>query len=116
MGAQDNDSALFVYGSLLDEKHRREILGRDAIARPARLDGFERRRGRYFHIVARAGAQAAGLLLSGLEARDFARLDRYEDVPRLYTRERVEVIDNDGSAVRCWVYMPTAALLEGAAG
>jgi hypothetical protein len=28
-------------------------------------------------------------------------------VPRLYTRERIEVVAVDGHAVGCWVYLPT---------
>jgi gamma-glutamylcyclotransferase (GGCT)/AIG2-like uncharacterized protein YtfP len=114
MSTREIDSALFVYGSLLDARHRREILGRDVNAAPTRLEGFERRHGRYFYVVPHAGAQTPGLLLCGLEPRDFTRLDRYEDMPRLYTRERIEVIGEDGGALRCWIYLPTAALLDGA--
>ncbi len=114
MSAHEVDSALFVYGSLLSARHRRRILARDVSAAPTRLEGFERRRARYFYIVQRAGAHTPGLLLSGLEAGDFTRLDRYEDVPRLYTRERVEVTVEDGATLRCWIYMPTEALLDGA--
>lgn len=112
MKDEKSDSALFVYGSLLDAAHRAEILGREAVAAPARLAGYERRRGRHFYLIARAGAETAGLMLSGLDARDFAVLDRYEEVPRLYTRERVAVVGAAGGALECWVYLPTAALLE----
>jgi gamma-glutamylcyclotransferase (GGCT)/AIG2-like uncharacterized protein YtfP len=109
----DGDVALFVYGSLLDAAHRAALLGREVAAAPARLAGYERRRARYFHIVAHAGAETAGLVLSGLSERDFAVLDRYEEVPRLYTRARIEVADvSSGRTLRCWVYLPTAASLE----
>jgi hypothetical protein len=53
----DGDGALFVYGSLLDAAHRAALLGREVAAAPARLEGYERRRGRYFYIVARAGVE-----------------------------------------------------------
>jgi gamma-glutamylcyclotransferase (GGCT)/AIG2-like uncharacterized protein YtfP len=104
--------ALFVYGSLLDEARRVEILGRKVATAPARLAGYERRRGRYFYIVERPGAETAGLVLSGLGERDFAVLDRYEEVPRLYTRTKVEAAGCGGAALRCWVYLPVPALLE----
>jgi len=108
----DGDGALFVYGSLLDAAHRTALLGREVAAAPARLEGYERRRGRYFYIVERAGAETAGLVLSGLGERDFAVLDRYEEVPRLYTRTSIEVADGAGGPLRCWVYLPTPALPE----
>jgi gamma-glutamylcyclotransferase (GGCT)/AIG2-like uncharacterized protein YtfP len=107
----DGEDALFVYGSLLDAAHRTSLLGREVAASPARLDGYQRRRGRYFYIVRNAGAETPGLVLSGLGERDFAVLDRYEAVPRLYTREKIEVAHAAGGAARrCWVYLPTARL------
>jgi gamma-glutamylcyclotransferase (GGCT)/AIG2-like uncharacterized protein YtfP len=108
----DGDGDLFVYGSLLDASHRAALLGREVAAAPARMAGYERRRGRYFYIVERAGVETAGLVLSRLGERDFAVLDRYEEVPRLYTRVKVEVTDAGGAALRCWVYLPTPALLR----
>lgn len=81
----NSDGALFIYGSLLDEAHRTALLGREVVATQAQLEGYERRRGRYFYIVERAGVETPGLVLSGLGERDFAVLDRYEEVPRLYT-------------------------------
>ncbi|MGZ6242602.1 MAG: gamma-glutamylcyclotransferase family protein [Candidatus Binataceae bacterium] len=103
-----NQGALFVYGSLLDEAHRTALLGREVACAPARLGGYERRRGRYFYIVARAGVEVAGVVLNGLGERDFTVLDRYEEVPRLYTRVKIEVAAAGGVALRCWVYLPHA--------
>lgn len=108
---EDGDRALFVYGSLLDAAHRAALIGREVGAAPARLEGYERRRGRYFYIVERAGAETSGLVLSGLGERDFAALDRYEEVPHLYTRVKIKVTHAGGAALRCWVYLPTPALL-----
>src|SRR4029077_11473192 len=88
----ESDGALFVYGSLLDAAHRATLLGREVAAAPARFEGYERRRGRYLYILVRAGGHAPGPVLSGLVERDFAVLDRYEEVPRLYTRVKVEVM------------------------
>jgi gamma-glutamylcyclotransferase (GGCT)/AIG2-like uncharacterized protein YtfP len=113
MSATEVDcGTLFVYGSLLDEARRAELLGRKVAATPARLVGYERRRGRYFYIVEHVGAETTGLVLSGLGERDFALLDRYEEVPRLYTRAKTEAVGASGAALRCWVYLPTPALLE----
>ena len=111
----DENSALFAYGSLVDGPLRERVIGRPLEGIAARLPGYERRRGRYFYVVAREGGQTEGLLLTGLSARDFEVLDQYEDVPTLYRRERVEVIGVDGRPVRCWIYMPTSRLTGGSA-
>jgi hypothetical protein len=51
-------------------------------------------------------------VLSGLGERDFSVLDRYEEVPRLYTRVKIEVADGGGAKLRCWVYLPTPMALS----
>ena len=56
------------------------------------------------------GAVTDGVILMGLSAEDFRILDAYEEVPHLYTREIIEAATSDG-LVRCWVYMPTSALI-----
>jgi gamma-glutamylcyclotransferase (GGCT)/AIG2-like uncharacterized protein YtfP len=98
---------LFVYGILMEEALRSRLLGRAIAGEPARLDGFERGRSRYFYVLRKPGAQVAGAILHGLDSRDFAILDEYEDAPKLYTREPVEVTRADGGLVRCWIYLPT---------
>jgi gamma-glutamylcyclotransferase (GGCT)/AIG2-like uncharacterized protein YtfP len=113
MPVADQDAALFVYGSLLDASHRRALLGHEVDTMPARLIGYERRRGRHFYVLQQAGAETAGLLLTGLAASDFEVLDRYEEAPRLYTREHTTVVEATGRAIRCWVYLPTTRLPKG---
>jgi gamma-glutamylcyclotransferase (GGCT)/AIG2-like uncharacterized protein YtfP len=108
MGAR---SLLFVYGSLLEASVRERLLGRPVRTLPARLPDYERRRGRYHYVVKRAGREVEGRLILGLDRSDFERLDRYEEVPFLYTRERVEAIAGDGERLRCWLYVPTPRLL-----
>ena len=98
--------ALFVYGSLLEEAKRIEILGHRVEVAEARLDGFDRRRGKYFYIARAEGAETAGLIMIGLSTEDWRRLDAYEEVPTLYTREEIEVVASD-VRLRCWVYLPT---------
>jgi cation transport regulator ChaC len=99
---------LFVYGSLIDPIHRAEVLGHFADGVPAILHGYARGRSLHWYIRPRAGAQTGGLVLIDLDARDFATLDAYEDVPTLYTREQIEVTGIDSALIRCWVYLPTA--------
>ncbi|MFZ0889503.1 MAG: gamma-glutamylcyclotransferase family protein [Candidatus Binataceae bacterium] len=107
----DENSALFVYGTLVEPRLRERVIGRPVEGIAARLPGYERRRGRYFYVVRREGGQTEGLLLTGLSPRDFEILDRYEEVPTLYTRERVEVIGAKGRAIGCWIYLPTSRLI-----
>jgi gamma-glutamylcyclotransferase (GGCT)/AIG2-like uncharacterized protein YtfP len=99
-------NALFVYGSLLEEATRERIVGHRVEVIEARLIGFERRPGRYHYIVRADGAETAGTVILGLTSEDWRRLDAYEEVPRLYTREEVEVVTS-GGPLRCWVYLPT---------
>jgi gamma-glutamylcyclotransferase (GGCT)/AIG2-like uncharacterized protein YtfP len=103
--------ALFVYGSLLEEAKRMEILGRGVEVIAARLAGFERRRGRYFYIARADGASIAGLVMVHLTDADWRCLDAYEELPTLYTREQVEVATSEGM-VRCWVYLPTSKCIN----
>jgi len=98
---------LFVYGAFLDAKLRRRLLGRELRGEPARLSGYARGRKRYFFGAPRAGASVPGEILSRLLPDDFVVLDRYEDTPRLYTRERGQVQNLSGEQVSCWVYLPT---------
>ena len=102
---------LFVYGSLLNAWHRQQIIGRRVDTVPATLHDFERGRGRYFYIRRRPGLSTHGLLLLNLTPRDFRLLDQYEETPQLYTRETVEVIDDNSKPARCWVYLPTQSAL-----
>jgi hypothetical protein len=44
---------------------------------------------------------------------DLQKLDRYEEVPRLYTREKIEVFDQSGNPLRCWIYLPTDLTISG---
>jgi gamma-glutamylcyclotransferase (GGCT)/AIG2-like uncharacterized protein YtfP len=98
---------VFVYGSLLDSRRQREVTGRELRMLPARLPGFERRRERYFFIVPRTDAETVGAILLGLDALDLSALDRYEEVPNLYTREIVTVLTSGRGEITCWCYIPT---------
>jgi gamma-glutamylcyclotransferase (GGCT)/AIG2-like uncharacterized protein YtfP len=104
----NNDGELlFVYGSLMDPAERIRLLARVIEAVPARLPDYERGQKRYYFVAKRAGAITNGAILEGLNSRDFEVLDAYEDVPTLYTRERIEVLTLDGHRIECWIYLPT---------
>ena len=104
----NDDEMLFVYGSLMNPAERLRLLKRPIEASPARLPGYERGQRRSFFVAPRVGAITDGAILEGLDAQDFAILDAYEEVPRLYTRDRIEVLAADGRPINCWIYLPTS--------
>lgn len=104
----DNENEmLFVYGSLMNPAQRFELLRRPVDAIPARLAGYARGQKRYYFIARRRDAVTDGAVLEGLSAHDLAILDEYEEVPTLYTRERIEVTAADNRKIECWIYLPT---------
>ncbi len=104
----DNDNELlFVYGTLMNPAERLRRLGRPIDASPARLPGYTRGRKRYYFVAKEADAVTDGAILEGLSVRDFEILDGYEEVPTLYTRERIEVFGADARKIECWIYLPT---------
>jgi gamma-glutamylcyclotransferase (GGCT)/AIG2-like uncharacterized protein YtfP len=105
---KNDGQLLFVYGSLLNSAKRVLLLGRSINASPARLPGYARGRKRFDFVAKQADAITDGAILEGLTARDLTILDEYEEVPRLYTRERVEVLAADARKIECWFYLPTS--------
>jgi len=103
----NDDELLFVYGSLMNPAERVRLLKRPIEASPARLPDYERGQKRYYFVAPRTDAITDGAILEGLGPRDFAILDAYEEVPRLYTRDRIEVLAADGRTITCWIYLPT---------
>jgi gamma-glutamylcyclotransferase (GGCT)/AIG2-like uncharacterized protein YtfP len=110
MSGSHPQTRVFVYGSLLDATRQRVVLGREVRMLRALLPGYQRGRARYFYIVPHAGAETPGAILFGLDARDLALLDRYEEVPDLYTRDSVTVTTAGGGHITCWCYLPTVRL------
>jgi gamma-glutamylcyclotransferase (GGCT)/AIG2-like uncharacterized protein YtfP len=103
----DDNELLFVYGSLMNPAERLRLLGRPIDASPAHLRNYTRGKRRYYFVAKQSEASTDGAILEGLTARDFAILDQYEEVPTLYTRERIEVVAADARKIECWVYLPT---------
>jgi gamma-glutamylcyclotransferase (GGCT)/AIG2-like uncharacterized protein YtfP len=97
---------LFIYGSLLDPDRRAEIIGRPTTAIPAVVHGYERARRRYWFIRPRESAIVCGAILTDLTPAELAVIDAYEEVPDLYTRERISVTLADDSIRECQVYLP----------
>jgi len=104
----DDGEILFVYGALMNPAERLRLLGRPVNASPARLAGYARGKKRYYFVAKQAGATTDGAILEDLSAHDLAILDEYEEVPTLYTRERIEVLTADGGKIECWIYLPTS--------
>jgi gamma-glutamylcyclotransferase (GGCT)/AIG2-like uncharacterized protein YtfP len=107
-------TALFVYGTLVDERRMRAVTGRCFGRRPAVLTGYERVAPprEFAYVVPRRGARVDGFLVDGLDAAALAALDAYEDEGRLYLR-RVAVAVSGGRRVRCQVYVGRAARARG---
>jgi gamma-glutamylcyclotransferase (GGCT)/AIG2-like uncharacterized protein YtfP len=105
---ENDDQLLFVYGSLMDPAERQRLLTRPIEAIPARLSGYVRGRKRYYFVAKQADAVTDGAILEGLSARDLEILDDYEEVPTLYTRERIAVVATDARKIECWIYLPTS--------
>jgi gamma-glutamylcyclotransferase (GGCT)/AIG2-like uncharacterized protein YtfP len=105
---ENDDQLLFVYGSLMDPAERQRLLTRPIEAIPARLSGYVRGLRRYYFVAKQADTVTEGAILEGLSARDLAILDQYEEVPTLYTRERIEVVATDARKIECWIYLPTS--------
>jgi gamma-glutamylcyclotransferase (GGCT)/AIG2-like uncharacterized protein YtfP len=107
--------SLFVYGTLIDESRQQSLLGRVCAAVPAILHGYAKHQGKWPYIMAQNDAQVEGWVLLDLTVDDLAQLDEYEattpqwveDKERtLYKRDKIEVMDVDGTAHICWVYFP----------
>lgn len=107
------DSTLFVYGSLIDEARRTELLGRIVAIAPATQLTTHWGVRATSYIRAQGNAVTAGRLRFDLSAGDFLELDRYEELPTLYTREKIAVADATGGPQRCWVYLPTPRTVSG---
>lgn len=97
---------LFVYGTLQVPAVIGRIVPRTLPAEPATLHGY--RRGRVARadfpgIVPKADCSVQGQLLKQLQPEDLVLLDRYEG--ELYHRVMVEVVTEQATKVKCWVYV-----------
>jgi gamma-glutamylcyclotransferase (GGCT)/AIG2-like uncharacterized protein YtfP len=97
---------LFVYGTLQYPPLLERLLGRIPPHRRARLAGFARYtvlNADYPGIVPQPGAETAGLILAGIQSREWERLDQYED--DLYERRIVTLHPEDGGTITAFAYV-----------
>lgn len=108
--------ALFFYGTLRHAPLLETVLGRSfdpAHLKPAALDGYAAyavAQEPFPMLVVQAGAQAQGLLATGLTPEDIARLDFYEGG---FDYDLIEVSLTDGAAARVYVCAPDAWEAQG---
>ncbi|MGB0713955.1 MAG: gamma-glutamylcyclotransferase family protein [Gammaproteobacteria bacterium] len=99
--------SLFVYGTLMSPRIVAGVLGHPAgPGERARLAGFRRYAVAgevYPAVVAEAGGEVHGLLLSPVTPADLRRLDAFEGA--MYTREMAWVETGNGGGQRAWVYV-----------
>jgi gamma-glutamylcyclotransferase (GGCT)/AIG2-like uncharacterized protein YtfP len=93
---------LFVYGTLLEARVQRAVIGREISGEPARLDGFRKTKLQdgsevFPNLVPDAEASVTGQILT-IDDVELSNIDRYEG--DLYARHRVTL--SDGREV--WVY------------
>jgi hypothetical protein len=88
MSGNRPQTRVFVYGSLLDPRRQREVVGRELRMLSARLPGYERRRGRYFYIVPRANVETPGAILLDIGASDLQARPLRRCPDPIYSRDR----------------------------
>lgn len=100
-------TAVFLFGTLLDEALRAVVAGTPLPGRPATLPGWQLRRaaaGDYPVLAEAPGAAAEGLLVEDVAEAVLARLDHYES-GFAYRREEASVETAEGPRP-AWVYRP----------
>ena len=110
----DGNTDLFVYGTLLSDRHVKLILGRHVATEPAVLNNYMRvvPPGAFFFIVRQQGAQVRGRILKALTPEELVLLDAFEDEKRLYYRKRVVVRDSAGQRRRAETYIGNVPALQ----
>lgn len=110
---------LFVYGTLMFAEIREALAGRDFKSFPATLNGYRRLsiflagRAPVPGIVADEAASVEGLVLRGVDRRSLWIFDTFEGVKGgLYSRERVQVKDNEGRSVQTLTYISGMAVRD----
>ena len=100
------DKYLFVYGSLMNDEVTQALLQCPLVREPATLKGFQRvgvKGASYPGIFAKANEQVAGLVISGLTADQWQRLDEFEG--EYYARNLVSVELTSGERCEAWAYV-----------
>jgi hypothetical protein len=87
----DDPNATFVWGKLMSPHFIEKLLGAPAAFCPAEIRGYERVKTKEFYALRRkAGATVQGVVLLGLSDADVEKLNRFERIPRVMERRRIE--------------------------
>jgi len=97
---------LFAYGSLLDPVIQEKLFKRTLTseAKAILLNWEKYTHEEYPYILPKQGSQVHGEIIA-LEDKELAIADQWEEVPRVYQREKLEVKLTDGSQLKVWVYI-----------
>ena len=99
---------LFVYGTLLFKQVWQCIVGKEVSNEPAAAPNWARyyvKAKPYPGIKHQLGSSVDGMLITGLNDEDWAKLDAFED--NIYSRQIIELIDNRGVSVCANAYVIT---------
>jgi gamma-glutamylcyclotransferase (GGCT)/AIG2-like uncharacterized protein YtfP len=102
--------SVFVYGTLCSDEVLRMVTGAGFPRRPGVLSGYRRvlPPGGYPYVLPAHDEEVSGDVLSGIDDRALALLDRYEDEGTLYVRRR-EPVRCERVIVPCFVYVGNPA-------
>lgn len=109
---------LFVYGTLMNDRHVKLLLNHTVKSEPALLYNYMRvvPPGAFYFIVPQQGAVTTGRLLKGLSPEDIARIDAFEDEGNLYFRKIAVVRNSTNTRQRCMTYVGNIPSLQKAFG
>ncbi len=112
------DHRLFVYGTLMQDRNVRMLIGRNVLSVPATLYNYIRIAPSWSFpfVVPQAHTQTEGRVLMDLTDEELAILDKFEDEGNLYWRQRVAVKLADGEKVNCYTYVGRVDKLQASFG
>lgn len=90
----------FVWGFLMDPRFVQGITGRPIPLAPAVIRGYRRETvvtdgGRAFRLVPEQNGMVLGVVLVGPSREEVEALDRFEQVPQVMVRKRIDVLVGD---------------------
>lgn len=105
---------LFVYGTLLNDRHVELLLNRRVESVPAVLFNYMRvvPPGAFYFVVKQHGSLTHGRILKRLSKEEIARIDAFEDEGDLYFRKVVVVRTPDNKRQRCMTYVGNIPALQ----
>jgi hypothetical protein len=97
---RESAARVFVCGSLMDPKFVAGMLGHEIAMAPAVATGFSRgwgeADGKKFHFLREdADGMVPGVILLGLSEADIAKIEEFEQAPRVRRRADIKVIVGD---------------------